>query len=77
VLLPAACCLLSHHTPQVEALLAERQQLSARVHGLQKDNDQLAELVGRLTRTLQVGEGSIGVERVEEGEGAHAANTAS
>lgn len=38
---------------EVEVLLAERQQLSARVHGLQKDNDQLAELVGRLTRTLQ------------------------
>jgi hypothetical protein len=40
---------------QVESLLAERQQLSCRVHGLQKDNDQLAELVGRMARTLQVG----------------------
>jgi hypothetical protein len=40
---------------QVESLLAERQHLSCRVHGLQKDNDQLAELVGRMARTLQVG----------------------
>lgn len=39
---------------QVESLLAERQQLSGRLCVLQKDNDQLAELVGRLARTVQV-----------------------
>jgi hypothetical protein len=44
-----------HVNLQVEALLAERQQLSGRLCVLQKDNDQLAELVGRLARTVQVG----------------------
>jgi len=33
--------------------LAERQQLNSRCCSLQRDNDQLAELVGRLTRTVQ------------------------
>lgn len=44
------------YTPftQVESLLSERQQLTLRCGVLQKDNDQLAELVGRLMRTLQV-----------------------
>jgi hypothetical protein len=37
---------------QVETLMADKQQLSARVNALQHENDQLVELVGHLHEAL-------------------------